>query len=204
MKKTFVVALFATVALLAASTAKAQVVPVYHNEISASYGYSVIGSMIRSKINPLMSVLNTLDPTFDTVVETRGGWGVVNLGYSYQINKTIGVGISGGYMIGGVKMKLKDSTGEMTAADCNVITIMNTGKFMWFRKPVFGMYSKVGLGVMIIPGKLMEEELLKKTFVLPTGHLSAVGMEVGNNFCGFLELGVGFQGLVQAGIRARF
>ena len=57
---------------------------------------------------------------------------------------------------------------------------------------------------MIIPGQLMEEELLKKTFVLPTGQLSAVGMEVGKGFCGFLELGVGFQGIVQAGVRARF
>lgn len=204
MKKLFIVALLATTALLTAPTAKAQVVPIPHNEISASYGVAVLGSTLTATPKMLFQVLNVLDPSFDTVIESKGGWGYVNLGYSYQINKTIGVGITGGYMIGGIKMKLKDSTGSITAAECNIFTIMNTGKFNWFRKPVFGMYSKVGLGVMIIPGQLMEDQLLKKTFVLPTGHLSAVGMEVGKGFCGFLELGVGFQGIVQAGIRARF
>ena len=204
MKKLFIVALSATLAFLAAPTAKAQVVSIPHNEISASYGVSVLGSTITSTPKMLFQLVNALDPTFDTVIDSKGGWGYINLGYSYQINKTIGVGITGGYMIGGIKMNLKDSTGSITAAECNIITIMNTGKFNWFRKPVFGMYSKVGLGVMIIPGKLMEDQLLKKTFVLPTGHLTAVGMEVGKGFCGFLELGVGFQGIVQAGIRARF
>lgn len=204
MKKLFVVALLATFALLAAPTARAQVSRVPHNEISASFGYAVLGSMLGSNTNMVFRVMNVLDPSFTTVVDTKGGWGYVNLGYSYQINKTVGVGISGGYMIGGIKMNLRDETGSITAAEGNLITIMNTGKFMWFRKPVFGMYSKVGLGVMIFPGKLMEDQLLKKTFVLPTGQLSAVGLEVGNGFCGFLELGVGFQGIVQAGVRARF
>jgi len=203
MKRTLIVALLATVTLLSAPTARAQVV-IPHNEISASFGLSVLGSTITSTPKMLFHVINILDPSFDTVIESGGGWGYVNLGYSYQLNKTIGLGISGGYMINGIKMKLKDSTGSITAAEGNLFTIMHTGKFNWFRKPVFGMYSKVGLGVMIFPGKLMGDELLKKTFVLPTGHLTAVGMEVGKGFCGFLELGVGFQGIVQAGIRARF
>jgi opacity protein-like surface antigen len=204
MKKTIVIALLTAVAFLTAPAARAQVMPVPHNEISVSYGVAVIGSMLRTNSNMVFRVMNILDPTFNTVVDTRGGWGYINLGYSYQFNKTVGVGITGGYMIGGIKMNLRDDTGSVTVAEGNLITIMNTGKFNWFRKPVFGMYSKVGLGVMIFPGKLVGDELLKKTFVLPTGQLSAVGMEVGNHFCGFLELGVGFQGIVQAGIRARF
>ena len=204
MKKLFVVALIATIAFLTAPAARAQVAPVPHNEITLGFGYAALGSMLSSNANTIFRVMNVLDPSFTTIVDTKGGWGYINLGYSYQFNKTFGLGISGGYMIGGIKMNLKDETGSITAAEGNLFTIMNTGKFMWFRKPVFGMYSKVGLGVMIFPGKLMEDQLMKKTFVLPTGQLSAVGMEVGNGFCGFLELGVGFQGIVQAGIRARF
>ncbi len=67
---------------------------------------------------------------------------------------------------------------------------------------MFGMYSKVGLGVMAVGGSLMEE--FHKTVWLPTGHLSLIGLEVGKGFSGFMELGAGMQGICQLGVRARF
>ena len=57
---------------------------------------------------------------------------------------------------------------------------------------------------MAIHGELAEDKTLQGTLWLPTGHLTAVGLEVGRAFSGFMEFGVGMQGIVQAGIRARF
>lgn len=209
MKKLFIVALLATTALLTAPTAKAQVVPIPHNEISASYGVPglhAISTMLNHWPHLVFNIMNELDPSFNTDITITGRkGGSINLGYSYQLNKTVGLGITGGYLLGNLEVKATDDTGQMNFAEVDhFFTIMSTGKFMWFRKPVFGMYSRVGLGVVIFSGELMEKQMPSRTFVLPTGQLSAVGMEVGKGFCGFLELGAGCEGIVQAGIRARF
>ena len=139
-----------------------------------------------------------------TVVSVGGSKGVVNLGYTYQINKTISVGGALGY--NRMSVSMEDKTGKLTAAAANIFTMMSTAKFDWFRtgNDVFGMYSKAGLGVMCINGELMEEEHLKGNIWAPAVHVSAVGMEVGKAFSGFMELGVGMQGIVQFGIRGRF
>lgn len=105
-----------------------------------------------------------------------------------------------------MSVKLEDKTGKLNAASAGIYTLMGTAKFDWFRtrSDVFGMYSKVGLGVMAMHGELLEDQSLSGTLWLPTGHLSLVGLEVGKGFSGFMELGMGMQGIVQVGIRARF
>jgi hypothetical protein len=127
---------------------------------------------------------------------------VINLGYAYQLNKVVSIGGAAGF--NRLSIDLKDNTGKISPAAVNVWTIMSTGKFDWFRtrSDMFGMYSKVGLGVMAVGGSLMEE--LHKTVWLPTGQLSLIGLEVGKGFSGFMELGFGMQGIAQLGVRARF
>ena len=158
----------------------------------STFGSVVIGSLS-----------NLLDLTEGEIsVKPGGTYGVINLGYSYQLNKTISIG--GGLAFNRLSVDLKDNTGKISPAAVNVWTIMSTGKFDWFRtrSDMFGMYSKVGLGVMAVGGSLMEE--LHKTVWLPTGQLSHIGLEVGKGFSGFMELGFGMQGIAQLGVRARF
>ncbi len=136
------------------------------------------------------------------VVKSGGTFGVINLGYTYQLNKVVSIG--GAIGLNSMKIRLEDNTGKIDAARANIWMLMSSAKFDWFRtrSDVFGMYSKVNLGVMGIGASLMEEA--HKTLWLPTGHLSLIGLEVGKGFSGFMELGVGMQGIVQAGVRARF
>lgn len=207
MKKAFV-AILAVCCLIAAPQAQAQTQTYYKqihpNEISASYGVSLLGSMIGSVINKA-DLVNGLVGDDDYVAIKNGGTkGILNLAYTYQLNKTVSVGATAG--INRMSVNLEDKTGKLTAAAANIYTLMATGKFDWFRtrSDVFGMYSKVGLGVMAMHGELVEDKSLQGTLWLPTGHLSLIGLEVGRGFSGFLELGAGMQGIVQAGIRARF
>jgi hypothetical protein len=204
MKKIFVSLMM--VCLMALPTMQAQTQTYYKqihpNEISASYGVSLLGTGIGTVVNKLDDIRRWLDIDDGLVVKSGGTFGVINLGYTYQLNKVVSIG--GAIGLNSMKIRLEDNTGKIDAARANIWMLMSSAKFDWFRtrSDVFGMYSKVNLGVMGIGASLMEEA--HKTLWLPTGHLSLIGLEVGKGFSGFMELGVGMQGIVQAGVRARF
>ena len=204
MKKIFVSLMM--VCLMALPTMQAQTQTYYKqihpNEISASYGVSLLGTSIGTVVNKLDDLRRWLDIDDGLVVKSGGTFGVINLGYTYQLNKVVSIG--GAIGLNSMKIRLEDNTGKIDAARANLWMLMSSAKFDWFRtrSDVFGMYSKVNLGVMGIGASLMEEA--HKTLWLPTGHLSLIGLEVGKGFSGFMELGVGMQGIVQAGVRARF
>lgn len=204
MKK-ILISLFAVCTLLLSVQASAQTLyykQIHRNEISASYGFSLLGTAIGTVINKADNLNEWLGIDEEIHIRNRGTKGVISLGYTHQLSKVVSVG--GTMSLNSIGVELKDDTGSLTAANANIWMIMGTCKIDWFRtrSDIFGMYSKVGLGVMGIGGSLMEE--FHKTVWLPTGHLSLVGLEVGRGFSGFMELGVGMQGIVQAGIRARF
>ena len=174
MKRLFVSILIIS-SLLLSGQAKAQNLyykQIHPNEISTSYGFSVLSTFGSVVIG---SLSNLLDLTGGEIsVKPGGTYGVINLGYSYQLNKTISIG--GGLAFNRLSVDLKDNTGKISPAAVNIWTIMSTGKFDWFRtrSDMFGMYSKVGLGIMAVGGSLMEE--LHKTIWLPTGQLSLIGL----------------------------
>lgn len=202
MKRLFVSILIIS-SLLLSGQAKAQNLyykQIHPNEISTSYGFSVLSTFGSVVIGSLSNLLDLAGGEIS--VKPGGTYGVINLGYSYQLNKTISIG--GGLAFNRLSVDLKDNTGKISPAAVNIWTIMSTGKFDWFRtrSDMFGMYSKVGLGIMAVGGSLMEE--LHKTIWLPTGQLSLIGLEVGRGFSGFMELGFGNQGIAQLGVRARF
>ena len=202
MKRLFVSILIIS-SLLLSGQAKAQnpyYKQIHPNEISTSYGFSVLSTFGSVVIGSLSNLLDLTEGEIS--VKPGGTYGVINLGYSYQLNKTISIG--GGLGFNRLSIDLKDNTGKISPAAVNIWTIMSTGKFDWFRtrSDMFGMHSKVGLGIMAVGGSLMEE--LHKTIWLPTGQLSLIGLEVGRGFSGFMELGFGNQGIAQLGVRARF
>lgn len=173
---------------------------IHPNEISASYGVSVLGITFNNVISKASIISDFIG---DDVTVGKGSTGAINLGYSYQLNKTISVGAALGFNRLG--FKVTDETGSLKP-HVNIWMLMTTAKFDWFRtrSDIFGMYSKVGAGVMALAANLDMEDNLKKTLWLPTGHLSLIGLEVGRGFSGFMELGFGMQGIAQFGIRARF
>ena len=213
MKRLFVVAILAAFCLVAAPMALAQerVRVSAPNEISSSYGVSVLGasmSMIAKYANIVSYIADVTEySNGDNIhVKAGGSKGIINLGYAYQINKTWSFGVVGGF--NRLSYELSDNTGSVQPLTANLFTVMNTAQANWFRtgNDVFGMYSKAAVGVMFANYGLMvgSADEKKGTKVFPSGHLTAVGLEVGHGFRGFLELGLGMQGVVQMGIKARF
>jgi hypothetical protein len=175
----------------------------YHpNEISTSFGFSLIdyGVSMIDKAN-----LTYVDPETGRItgIHSGGSRGAYNIGYSRQLNCCISVGGSFGFNRTSINGIIYNA--NLTLASANIYSLMGTAKFDWFhtRNDVFCMYSKVGLGVMVVQGIVLQG-LLNGAFVAPTFQTSFVCLEVGKVVYGFMELGMGMQGIVQVGVRTRF
>lgn len=211
MKRLFVVAILAVSCFLTAPVAQAQTPVFAPNEISTSYGVSLMGASMGlvakyANIAGRIADITGFSDGDNIRVKAGGSKGIVNIGYAYQINKTWSFGVTGGF--NRLSYELSDNTGSIKPFAVNLFTVMNTAQANWFRtgNDVFGMYSKAGVGVMFANYALMKDTPDEETGtrVFPSGHLTAVGLEVGRGFRGFLELGMGMQGVVQMGIKARF
>lgn len=200
MKKVFV-AMLALSCLLASPNLRAQNINVLApNEISASYGVSLLGASINTLID-LGAIASIFSDEVDVAsVRSGGSRGIINASYLYHTSQVFAVGGSVGF--NRLSVNMQDNTGSISAASANIIFAMIDAKLNWFRRDIFGMYSKAGLGVMCINGSIMEEP--GHNIWLPTAQLSLIGMELGRQFCGFAEIGAGMQGILQVGLKYHF
>ena len=213
MKRGIIAVLVICCTLAAAPRAAAQMrlKEAHPNEICVSYGVSLLGVSMQT----VAGFANKLGDLADFVglssgdnirVKVGGSSGIVTLGYSYTVNKTWQFGASTGFSR--LSMHLSDNTGDFRPLTANMFNFMNTAQVNWFRtrNDVFGMYSKAGAGVWIVNYGLMVDTADERTGtkVNFAAQLSPVCLEIGRTFSGFLELGVGMQGLVQTGLRVRF
>lgn len=200
MKKTLFVLLAFGLMLL---PAKARTFGELHpNEISASYGMSIIDFAV-GLINK--AGLGNTDPETGEYsgIQSGGSAGIINLGYARQVNPYVSVGAMASF--NRVSLNAVNGDDVSTIGSSNIYTLLVTGKFDWFHvgKDVFTMYSKLGLGAMYLQGDIMEG-LLNGATMAPAAQCSFICMEAGRSVRGFLELGLGSQGYAQVGIRARF
>ncbi|MBQ3753757.1 MAG: hypothetical protein II864_09470 [Prevotella sp.] len=81
-------------------------------------------------------------------------------------------------------------------------------KFDWLRKKYFGMYSKLAAGATLRQEKYDSNNGSNDyddSAVHFNWHVSLIGIEAGSPAIrGFAELGIGEQGILQAGVRYKF
>lgn len=127
--------------------------------------------------------------------------GAASLEYTHYINDTFGFGgtLVGDFMTAD-KYTGKDESrkydGKFSMTFCSVMPHV---KAYWFNHPHFGMYSKLAAG---IGGTFQNEGDPSVTFA---AQLSPVSMDFGGDALrGYLELGLGMQGIVTLGIKKIF
>ena len=133
--------------------------------------------------------------------------GPIAVEYFYHLNPIIGIGAIGAYT-----HETKDiliSNDKYGEAKHTFVTVMPAAKFNWLRKKYFGMYSKVAAGLTFASKKedysKGNVENLSESKVGFNFQASAIGIEAGSeNIRAFAELGVGEQGIILGGIRAKF
>lgn len=90
----------------------------------------------------------------------------------------------------------------------NYYTFLPAVKFSWLRKKNWGLYSKAGLGVSVRYQKWNWYDVShtndSDTDFILNFQGTPIGVEYGNQYYwGVLELGMGEQGIVNAGIRIK-
>lgn len=137
--------------------------------------------------------------------------------YYYHVSKLVGLG--GFVAFNGMDRDMyanwtNNSTGATTKekigkASRRNLSIVPTAKFDWLRKKNFGLYSKLGLGVSFMHESQDADDKSSKDYsdtdAVFNFQLSLVGMEFGApRFRGFVELGMGEQGILLAGLKYKF
>ena len=127
--------------------------------------------------------------------------------YFYHLSPLIGVGGIVGYAHGKRDVMINnDIVGNLKTG---YLTVMPAVKIDWLRKQIWGLYSKAGAGVSFRSEKWKWYDSGKRNetenSVIFNFQATLIGVECGDaNYRGFIELGLGEQGIVNTGVRLRF
>ncbi len=167
------------------------------NEVSVSYGwgsaYYLTGVLFR---NVLYS--------FRLDVDRLESMGTAAVDYRHYFNSRWAVGGTVCYEASTLPVArlILPGTGIEAVVDGTMyrnISIMPAVTLRWLQDSHVSIYSKLALGVML----LIDPE--GPTSAAPCTCLTPVGMDFGGrNVRGFLEMNVGTQGLLSAGVKFRF
>jgi len=125
--------------------------------------------------------------------------------YFYHINKIVGLG---GIAVYGDRNKDVVSGSDVIGkGEDFYLTLMPAAKFEWLRSKHVGLYSKVGLGATLRSESIdyNDGDNYDDSTIHFNYQLSLLGVEAGSEVLrGFIELGVGEQGVAQIGVRCKF
>ena len=133
--------------------------------------------------------------------------GPLSAEYFYHVKNWLGVG--GICALTWKTNDLKVMGNKIGESSSNYYTLMPAVKFNYLRKSYFGMYTKLAAGATMHRQSFESTDSEHKdesdSEIVFNWHVSLLGMEVGSPYIrGFLELGVGEQGIGQIGVRYKF
>lgn len=134
-------------------------------------------------------------------------FGMVGLGYRYQINNRFKLGMDLGFSPAKEKVFKKES--DKTPYQETSITrflVMPTFEFNYWRTDWATLYGSAGVGLMATRRTEKNNKGAKPMNQTDFAYqINPIGMRVGNQTIGgFVELGYGYKGLITAGISFKF
>ena len=196
MKK--IVAVLIGLALLGTPSLKAQQFnggP--RNDLSVSYGYFTIPQFAVVLGGVFGAAFSLGYATPEEILST----GSIQMEYLHRSNNWLWLGFNVSGEKDTLVMSTKDSDGNVTGkSNSDIITgnLCFTAKANWLRRQKMAMYTRLSAGVFTTFGEDDDSRA-------PSIQLSLLGLEAGGqNFRGFMELGVGMHGIVSGGFRYLF
>ncbi|MCR4583875.1 MAG: hypothetical protein K5764_10060 [Prevotella sp.] len=144
---------------------------------------------------------------------------VISAEYFHRVSKVVSVGgfvafnNSTSDMYCDIQSNVSGSKSEEKVGEAKKmnISVLPSLKFDWLRYKYFGLYSKFGIGATYIHEKQtqtaggQDKEIHSNNEIMFNFHASLLGLEAGSpTMRAFIELGVGEQGICQAGLRYKF
>ena len=197
MKK---IVLMVVAAMMATMTVQAQNEDL-KNEIGVSYGagLSLIGDGIGNGIGKAFGQLGGYKYTNDKQ------FGSLSVEYFRHLNSNNRVAIGGIFSYSRYGEDVQKDNVKVGDRNRNYFTLMPAVKYYWVNKNNFGLYSKVAVGATYMSSKVTEkgvDESNSKMYFMC--QVSGIGVEFGGKLRGFVEAGVGEQGIVLAGLKYKF
>lgn len=166
------------------------------NEVGVFYG-----------IESASNILSIYSSIFSAAAGDQSSWwGPVGVEYYHHISPVVAFG--GVAVYAGCKAIDKKS-GKKDLSE-TYLSLMPSVKFNWLRKKHFGMYSGLSAGLMIASVSINDDlkaadpEAKDETLASFMFQATALGIEFGGNFRGFVEAGLGEKGTLCAGLRYKF
>ncbi len=180
------------------------------HELSISYGTLSIITMSDD-----LEEVEFADVTSANIeVDNRESIGSFTVQYLYRARKKFSFGLSASFQLTKEDCLTADDyagtsytkIGELTN---RYITIMPSFKFNWIEKKKFAFYSKLALGITFIGDSFDAETNLVGDVESSKQHyfgyqVSPIGFSFGKKICGFIEGGIGTEGVGQAGVQFKF
>ena len=195
MKK--IIALFMALALVLPLNAKDDD---SRNEVSVTYGQATLPQFAYVMGGVLGVAFTAGHFTFENT-HFLGGVGMEFVHYS---NNWFGYGLAGvfDYTTSDAYTVASDGTKTPNGKyNFGYLSVMPVLKFAWLRRPHVGLYSKLGIGA----GLAVDNGDSIENSISWSGQVTPVGFDFGGeSFRGFVEAGVGMQGIVNCGVRWLF
>ncbi len=132
-------------------------------------------------------------------------FGMVGLGYRYHINR-FGLGMDLGYST--AKEELFKKSKDVKPFETSKIRryfVMPTASFSYYKKNHIDLYGAAGAGAIYETTKKDIKDAKTENKTIFAYQVTPIGLRVGNETIGgFLELGYGQKGLINAGISFKF
>ena len=167
------------------------------NDINVSYGYITIPQMAAVLGGVFVAAFSLGNAEPSDIYST----GSIQLEYLHRTNNWLWLGLGASGEKDTLVVQTKDSDGNVTGnnnTDILTASVFGTAKANWLRRRKMAMYTKLSGGVFTTFDK--EDKSLSPSF-----QLSLLGLEAGGeNFRGFVELGVGMHGILSGGFKYLF
>ena len=177
----------------------------YRHEVGLSYGAAPNSIWI--------DFLSDVIPAFFGQKTANSHYvGPIGLEYYYHTSPLIGLGGIFTYVGNNEDLYNKEEV-KVTYRSRNYYTLMPSIKFNWLRKQHWGMYSKLAAGATLahfndkdyVDNGNKKTQAKQEDQVLFNFQASLLGIEAGSQQVrGFIELGMGEQGVFMGGLRCKF
>jgi len=168
------------------------------HDVSLQYGF-----LSSDQLADILTDVITVVVTFGTFNKEDVKYaGVPFLTYHYSANSRFGFGGAiGGYSSRGILQTGGADAGTYKETNYVLAAEMD---YHWIMREGFQVYSGAGFGIRYRHGKYVTDETDTVNKALPTFHINALGVRLGQKIAFFAELGVGYKGMIAAGINAQF
>lgn len=203
MKK-YLLSLFCVLLLSGSFEGKAEGWTDLQHEVSLSYG----GLPVFDLLNHYENYFKPDNPALN-LFDDKGNFGSINISYLFYPDENWGIGLIYSYTNSDKRIFNNEKSYIMGDFLNSFHTIAPSFKYNWYNYDFVTLYSRINAGITIATaeasyisetGRPAAKTEVKALFMY---QVSPIGIELGRQIAGFVEVGFGHMGTAMAGLRYR-